>query len=198
MNHYQVLGVEPDSEAAQIRKAYLCLARVNHPDFSGADGERMRLINAAWHELGDSDRRLDYDRSLRSVSAASSVPQGATFSASSAAKGRTSRISRPSSDFTPRFQSDEDDDDAWRYQPDVGNPRTVPPKVLLAAPAATFAAGIAMLAVSAPTGIRVLTALGLVLLVFSALLFVGAPVVALFKSQLVEQQAGKGRRSRSL
>lgn len=213
MNHYQVLGVEPDADTAQIRKAYLQLARANHPDFAAASGETMRQINAAWHELSDPQRRIEYDRHLRSMAARGDggVPKGATFSASSTATGRTSRITRPSSDFTPYFTDDEDDDDSWRYRPDSGDPTTVPSKFLLAAPAASFAAGIGLLAVSAPTGIRAFSALGLILMLLSALLFVGAPVVALFKSQLAEQRstrsatrrasgsgagAGSGRRAR--
>lgn len=198
MNHYQVLGVDSDAETAEIRQAYLRLARTHHPDHAEASGEHMRLINAAWHVLGDATRRLDYDRQLRSVTHgnASGAPQGAYFSAPATAKGETSRISRPSSAFTPYSQNDEDDDDSWRYEPDVGDPATIPPKLLLAAPAFTFVAGIAMLAISAPTGIRAFTALGLISLILSALLFVGAPVVALFKSQIVEQQAGRRKSSR--
>ncbi|MGB3413025.1 MAG: J domain-containing protein [Microthrixaceae bacterium] len=207
MNHYQVLGVEPDSDTAQIRQAYLRLARVNHPDFSSANGEQMRLINAAWHVLGDPGRRTDYDLTLhargansssttsRSTAARSSATRGADLSSSETAKSQSSRIFRPSSDFTPYSNYDDDDDDSWRYEPDAGDPATVPSKVLLAAPACAFAGGVALLAVSAPTGIREFTAMGLILLVLSALLFVGAPVVALFKSQIVEQQAGR-RRSR--
>ncbi|MGB6058440.1 MAG: J domain-containing protein [Microthrixaceae bacterium] len=198
MNHYQVLGVEPDADAAKIRRAYLRLARVNHPDFSSANGEQMRLINAAWHVLGDSGRRAKYDLTLhsRATNGSSTGPRGAEFSGPQTDIGQPSRISRPSSEFTP-FSSydDDDDDDSWRYEPDAGDPATVPSKVLLAAPAFAFLGGVALLAVSAPTGIRAFTATGLILLILSALLFVGAPVVALFKSQIVEQQASR-RRSR--
>lgn len=193
MNHYQVLGVESDADSAQIRKSYLKLARVNHPDFSEASGEQMRLINAAWHELSDPARRAEYDRQLRSHPdhGRSGVPTGASFSAASTARGKTSRVSRPSSAFTPYFANDEDDDDTWRYEPDPVNPETVPAKVMLAAPAAAFVAGIASLAVSAPTGIRAFVALGMILLILSGLLFVGAPVVALFKSQMAEQRSAR-------
>ncbi|HTO01984.1 MAG TPA: DnaJ domain-containing protein, partial [Microthrixaceae bacterium] len=190
------------ADTQEIRRAYLRQARANHPDFAssqegsahlGADerAERMRMVNAAWHVLGDSERRLDYDRELRSIPQRSStgVPNGASFSASASGEARPSRISRPSSDFTPYSVTDEDDDDSWRYEPDVGDPATVPPKILLAAPAFLFMAGIGLLAASAPTEIRALTALGAIALILSALLFVGAPVVALFKSQLAEQQA---------
>jgi hypothetical protein len=73
------------------------------------------------------------------------------------------------------------------------DPATVPPKVLLAAPAASFVTGIALLAFSAPTGIRALLAGGVILLILSAFLFVGTPIVAMFKSQMVEERARRAR-----
>ena len=33
MNHYEVLGLRPDCEADDIRRAYLDAARRYHPDF---------------------------------------------------------------------------------------------------------------------------------------------------------------------
>lgn len=200
MNHYQVLGVDPDADTAKIRHAYLRLARVNHPDFSSANGEQMRLINAAWHVLGDPRRRTDYDLTLhsRAANCSDTLASGAGVASSVSDKSQKSRITRPSSAFTPHsgYDEDDDDDDDWRYEPDAGDPATVPSKVLLAAPACAFAGGVALLAVSAPTGIRLFTALGLILLILSALLFVGAPVVALFKSQMVEQRTSRGRSRR--
>ena len=76
MNHYEVLGVDATASAAQLRSAYLQLARQHHPDFhqgSGpssqkpvADSEfRMRQVNAAWQVLGNPDRRSEYDQLLR-------------------------------------------------------------------------------------------------------------------------------------
>lgn len=69
-DHYRTLGVESDAEPAEIRRAYLRLARVHHPDqhVGGppADKERherlMREVNEAWEILGDRALRADYDR----------------------------------------------------------------------------------------------------------------------------------------
>ncbi|MHB1138723.1 MAG: J domain-containing protein [Microthrixaceae bacterium] len=193
MNHYEVLGVADDIDAVELRRAYLQLARRHHPDrVADADeadrataAVRMQEVNAAWNVLGDPARRAAYDRQLAAATGRSDVSGSAALRSS---------VQRPSSDFTPYWEHDEDDDDSWRYEPDEVNPDTVPPKLLLAAPAASFVLGVALLAASAPTGIRALTASGLVLLGLSALLFVGAPVVALFKSQITEDRAARRRR----
>ncbi|MGH9182582.1 MAG: J domain-containing protein [Acidimicrobiales bacterium] len=70
MTHYEVLGVPPDASVAEIRRAYLRLARRYHPDMSATAGaaaqaeaeRRMRAINQAWAVLGDRSRREVYDR----------------------------------------------------------------------------------------------------------------------------------------
>lgn len=65
-DHYKVLGVSPDADAAVVRAAYLALVRLHHPD--GADAadraaaeQRTKEINAAFAVIGDSRRRSDYD-----------------------------------------------------------------------------------------------------------------------------------------
>ncbi len=73
MNHYEVLGVSGAASAAELRRAYLHLARQYHPDFHVAAGpsavayaeDRMREINLAWEVLGDDRRRRSYDRRLQ-------------------------------------------------------------------------------------------------------------------------------------
>ena len=61
---YAVLGVDPDADAATIRRAYRALARRHHPDFGG-DTQEMVVINDAWHTLRDPERRARYNRQLR-------------------------------------------------------------------------------------------------------------------------------------
>jgi DnaJ domain len=73
VTHYEVLGVAPSASPGEIRRAYLALARRHHPDFHGSEGaagqdlarRRMQELNAAWHVLGDADRRRAYDLTLR-------------------------------------------------------------------------------------------------------------------------------------
>jgi len=70
VDHYHTLGVIPGTSAADLRAAYLKLARSNHPDkFDGADRDkaqhRMQQINEAWNVLGVAHKRREYDAANR-------------------------------------------------------------------------------------------------------------------------------------
>lgn len=65
MNPYEVLGVDPSSSDAEVRRAYVALARRFHPDLHGGADDRMREVNEAWSMLGDPQRRSDFDRNRR-------------------------------------------------------------------------------------------------------------------------------------
>jgi hypothetical protein len=65
MTPYEVLGVDPKSSEAEIRRAYVALARRFHPDANPGGEERMRAVNEAWAILGDRDRRARWDREHR-------------------------------------------------------------------------------------------------------------------------------------
>ncbi len=195
MNHYEVLGVRQDVTQEELRRAYIAAARAHHPDRHRSAGpgaaaaaeDRMRTINEAWAVLGDPSSRRTYDLRLAA----------ATERADAEAQRRRPPPYHPATDFVPYrpdTPEDPDEDDSWRYEPDQGDPASVPPKVLLAAPPALFALGLGLLILSVVTGIRWLMAAGFIVLLASALLFVGAPVVALFRSQLSEQRAARRRR----
>jgi curved DNA-binding protein CbpA len=62
VNPYEILGVVRTATDAEIRRAYLALARRFHPDANPGGEERMRLVNEAWAVLGDRSRRAAYDR----------------------------------------------------------------------------------------------------------------------------------------
>ncbi len=67
--HYQVLGVEAQASADEIKVAYRRLARQHHPDTStarSAGPERLAMaeINGAWEVLGDAKTRKAYDLML--------------------------------------------------------------------------------------------------------------------------------------
>ncbi|HEV8298786.1 MAG TPA: J domain-containing protein [Acidimicrobiales bacterium] len=72
-SHYDTLGVQPEASAAELRAAYLALARQLHPDRhagrSPADVARaeraMQDVNAAWSVLSDPASRRTYDQSRR-------------------------------------------------------------------------------------------------------------------------------------
>jgi hypothetical protein len=63
-NYYQMLGVEPDAEIAEIKKAYRKLARLCHPDVAadGGDPERFTQITEAVAVLSDPQRRKSFDK----------------------------------------------------------------------------------------------------------------------------------------
>ena len=187
VTHYEVLGVSAQAPAEEIRRAYLALARQHHPDFQAAAGDaagdpgaRMREINLAWQVLGDEQGRAAYDRSLGLRDDVGPVSTGPI-------------IKQPSTEFRPYFAEDEDDDDDWRYEPDEIDPTTVPPRALLMAPPALLAIGVVLLAVSLPLGSRPLTVFGVMALGCAVMLFIGTPVVAMFRSQSAEERVRRRR-----
>ena len=68
-DYYSILGVAKTATAAEIRTAYLKLARDNHPDkFSDEEreeaGQRFQQITEAFNHLRDEKLRQEYDKSL--------------------------------------------------------------------------------------------------------------------------------------
>lgn len=66
-DYYQLLDLRPDATSAEIKKNFRKLAKQFHPDRNpgNADAEeRFKLINESYEQLGDPDRRADYDRYL--------------------------------------------------------------------------------------------------------------------------------------
>jgi hypothetical protein len=122
-DHYGVLGVPPNASAAEIRQAYLRLAREHHPDrHLGAPApvrtrheKAMREVNAAWAVLGDVQRRRRYD-DQRAEAAAGDTPRGASrgstareqrWAAEDAAKAAWRPFDDGPDDIDQRLRSDE-------------------------------------------------------------------------------------------
>jgi len=171
---YLVLGVAPEATAAEVRAAYLELARSAHPDRHATDPaaqrsaeERMRRINAAWAVLGDPQRRAEHDRRT------GTGPLEGVL------------ITHPSRSFTPHHPDDPDTSDAddWRHEPDPYDPRTAVGRVLGAGPPLLFVAGLVLLAASTVTGIRTLFAVALAMMILAAFAFVGVPIIAVARSK---------------
>src|SRR5690606_1064212 len=145
----------------------------------------MRRVNEAWAVLGDPARRRRYDAELAASARDGSGPTP-----------RTPRVTHPSDAFVPHrpdTAEDPDEDDSWRFEPDEGDPASVPPTVLLAAPPAVCVRGAGLLVAAVASGGSRLVAAGFVCLRGCALCFVGARVVALCRSQLTEDRAGRRR-----
>ena len=70
-SYYEILGVERTADRETIRRAYLTIARANHPDKRAGQGvqrsdaeSKIRDANAAWNVLGVDSKRREYDRTL--------------------------------------------------------------------------------------------------------------------------------------
>lgn len=64
-NYYDLLGVSPDADDNEIKKAYRKLALKYHPDMgSGEDVEKFLEISEAFRTLIDKKKREKYDRQL--------------------------------------------------------------------------------------------------------------------------------------
>ena len=86
-NHYDVLGVAPSADVAEIREAYRRLAREHHPDRAMSSGAiagdaSMPAINEAYRVLNDPARRAVYDAGLRAPQRGPAAPMRASSATS--------------------------------------------------------------------------------------------------------------------
>ncbi|MDR2477457.1 MAG: J domain-containing protein [Treponema sp.] len=62
-NYYDLLGVQRDAAAGDIKKAFREKAKQLHPDIAGKRAEgAMRKLLTAYHVLSNTERRYEYDR----------------------------------------------------------------------------------------------------------------------------------------
>ena len=81
-DYYQILGIDKNATAAEIRKAYRKLAAQYHPDRNPgntASAEKFKEINEANEVLSDPEKRKKYDRfgqNWKHYQGSSQPPQG--------------------------------------------------------------------------------------------------------------------------
>lgn len=61
---YQVLGVERTASPAEIRAAYVRLAKLHHPDVAGNLPSRLAEVQQAYRCLADTDARTAHDAAI--------------------------------------------------------------------------------------------------------------------------------------
>lgn len=173
VDHYNTLGVIPNATAADLRTAYLKLARANHPDkFDGNERDRaqarMQQINEAWNVLGVAHKRREYDANQPRSGSASYWP---------GQQRRGHAHFMPFDDDDPSERSDIDLD-ATPIAGSRGIPRWVTflPVVLVVFGTLTLAFGTM---VDAPG----VFALGIVSLAFGGVCFLMLPLVVMSRAE---------------
>merc|ERR1712238_271040 len=105
--HYDVLDVDPDTcTLSIIKKAYRKLALMHHPDRVPAEKKeestiKFREVNEAYEILSDTDRKAEYDRSLKYGSDGQQQQQGQYHN-----HYRQNRHRDPFSQFNDLFTND--------------------------------------------------------------------------------------------
>lgn len=184
--HYETLGIPRGADPAEIRRAYVALARRFHPDAhagrSPAERDhadrRMRDVNEAWSALSDPARRQAYDKTLlraRPAEAPRPRPAG---------KG-----------WTPRTDDDRwmDDYAGWRAEtdllpPDPSGPRR-PVRLL---PPGILAVGGLVAVVGLVLAARPVLAVAFMLAGISLALWIWLPLVELAKSRSQDEARSSG------
>lgn len=69
INYYELLGIDSKAGTQEVKQAYLNHVKRWHPDknpdCTAEAEEKTKVLNQAYHILGDAERRKNYDRMLR-------------------------------------------------------------------------------------------------------------------------------------
>jgi len=175
VDHYNTLGVLAGASAADLRAAYLKLARSNHPDmFVGAERERaqvkMQEINEAWNVLGVAHKRREYDASRPKEQQSRSTP-----GSSKARRGHAHFTPFDDDDLIDRSDIDLD------ATPIVGS-RAIPRWATLS-PIALFCIGFVVVGFGTLMNAGGVFLSGIVALVFGAVSFLMMPLIVMSRAE---------------
>lgn len=182
VDHYNTLGVIRTASAADLRAAYLKLARANHPDkFDGRERakaeQRMQQINEAWNVLGVAHKRREYDAKQPNTSAQHGA--GATQNG----QPQNGQSKRGHAHFTP-FDDDEPlagrdiDLDARPIAGSRGIPRWV-----TFLPVVLFVSGMITLAFGTMVDASAVFAMGLIAVAFGGVCFLLLPLIVMSRAE---------------
>jgi DnaJ family protein A protein 2 len=73
---YELLGIGKEASQGEVKKAYLTLAKKEHPD-KGGDPEKFKEITKAYETLSDPEKRAAYDRFGEDAEGGGGGPQSA-------------------------------------------------------------------------------------------------------------------------
>lgn len=174
--HYEELGVPPTATTAEIRAAYVALARRHHPDrMNGSPAPeqaraaaRMAAINAAWTVLSDPGRRAAYDARHDLSSSRSSA-----------------HVRDPGGAFRPLDDSDDVDP---RLLDDTPTGAPTLPRALAFIPTGLAAVGAAFVVLGALLGLGGMLIGGFFVLACAGLAFLALPFAALISASRADRE----------
>jgi hypothetical protein len=185
VTYYDVLGVSRDATPTVIRHAYVTLARQYHPDqhadaapsVRSANERAMQAVNEAWSVLSDPVARRRYDeREL--------ADRDDSAARDRARRARHAEDERARAEWRP-FHDDEDADDLdpRLLDDDPGDVVVTRGRQFVTVlPTLSFFAGVGLVALGLVINLLPLSALGIGVVVLSALGFLLLPLFALSAS----------------
>ncbi len=179
VDHYNTLGVISTASAADLRAAYLKLARANHPDkFDGsarAQAEiRMQQINEAWNVLGVKHKRREYDAKQPKNT---SRPGASGAAAPGASGGRRGHAHFRPFDDEPLDRADIDLD----ATPIPGSKQI--PRWVAFLPVAFFTGGLVTLVLGALVNTGSVFAFGVMMLLLAGVCFIMLPLFVMSRAE---------------
>lgn len=188
--HYDVLGIPTGADPAEIRRAYVKLARRFHPDAHAGRSpaerahaeRRMRDVNEAWTTLSDPTRRRAYDEV---ITRARPDP------------GPRARQAPPGAGWRPRPDDDAwmDDFASWRDETDVFPPDPPGPRrPVRLLPAGILAVGAFVAVLGLVLGSRGVLAVAFMFAGVSLALWIWLPLAELARSRADDGPANPPRR----